>query len=59
MGDYVRVIREPRTNHMEKYYDEPLEVVEILSDKNIVLKDEDGEYVTKHIDKLIPANLRT
>ena len=54
-----QIKREPRTNLTKKNYKEPIEVVEILSDKNIVLKDVDGTYVTKHIEKLIPANLRT
>ena len=51
--------REPKINLTENNYKEPIEVVEILSDKDIVLKDEKRTDATKHIDKLISANLRT
>ena len=54
-----QIRREPRINLTEEDYKEPIEVVEILSDKDIVLKDMERTDVTKHIDKLIPANLRT
>ena len=59
IGDYVRIITEPRTNNTEKYYGEPCKVVEILSRKNILIKLSDGRVVRKHVDKLEPAALRT
>ena len=59
VGDYVRALIEHRTNHTEDYYGEPCRVVQILSDKNILIELPDGEQVRKHIAKLEPAPIRS
>ena len=58
IGDYVRVLIEPRTKNAVDYYGEPCGVVEVLSSKNIVIALPDGSCVSKHIDKLEPAPSR-
>ena len=56
VGEYVRALVEPRSNHTENYYNEPCRVVRILSDKNVIIELPDGEQVSKHIGKLEPAS---
>ena len=58
MGDYVRVLKEPRTNNTQEYYGEPRKVVDVLSRKNVVIELSDGKYERKHVDKLEPPTLR-
>ena len=50
--------RRLRNFRPKDYYDEPVQVVEVLSSKNVLIKDADGVVIRKHIDKLLPAKLR-
>ena len=58
VGNYVRVLLEPRTNNTQEYYREPCKIVEVLSKKNVVIELPDGRHERKHVDELEPAHLR-
>ena len=57
-GDFARFLIEPRTNLQENYFSEPLEIVEVISSKSVLLKYPDGTLMRKKIDKLLPGKLR-
>ena len=44
---------EPRTNLSEKYYEEPVEVTEILFIKKMMLKDVDGTLRWRKKNKIV------
>ena len=53
LGDLILCLREPRKNKFERYYDGPLEIVEVHNKNNVVLKDPTtGKRILKHIDKI-------
>lgn len=53
--DMVYVIKEPRTNKLDKMYKGPYTIVDVLEKHNVVLEDDTGKRILKHVDKIKPA----
>ena len=53
LGDLVLKLKEPHEHKFDRYYEGPLEIVEIHPRNGVVLKDiRSGERVFKHMDKI-------
>ena len=52
VGDYVFVMRDPPLHKLDRFYDGPYSIVEILDRNKAILIDGNGETFIKHLDKL-------
>ena len=52
VGDYVWVLKEPRTSKFDSFYNKLLKIVEILGRNNVILELPNGKTIRKHTDKL-------
>ena len=55
IGDSVYVIKEPRLSKLDKMYQGPYQITDILEKHNVILTNDKGHRILKHIDKIKPA----
>ena len=52
IGDMVRVLVELKRGKFARRYHRPYKIIGILEGSNVLLRDENGKMLTKHVDKL-------
>ena len=55
-GDLVYVKKEIRTHKFDDFYNNPLPIVEVLKNNNVLLQLPNGNIIRKHVDKIKLAN---